>query len=102
MSSAIKNNECAGFLISTHCQRSIDVRDISLDDVIQTVNSGEVIAKYDWDKPFPSKLILNFIENSPIHVVVAQDPASLICILITAYRPDPSLWKPGFKSKKNG
>ncbi len=78
----------------------MDVRNVSLDEVIDTVNFGEVIEKYDADKPYPSKLILKFVNNRPLHVVVSQDPFSLRCILITAYWPDPYKWQPDFKTRK--
>ena len=94
-----KNLHCNGFIVSLHCQKAIDIRDLSLDDIIETVEYGEIIMSYDDDTPYPSKLILKFVNNIPLHVVVSQDPNSLQCILITAYEPDKDLWQPDFKSK---
>jgi hypothetical protein len=97
----IKTVDCKGYIISMHCQRAIDQRDILLDYLIQTVDYGEIIAKYDDDKPFPSKLILKFVGNKPLHVVVAQHPGSFECILITAYWPDSDIWQYDFRNRIN-
>ncbi len=37
--------------------------------------------------------------GQPLHVVVAQNPATSICVLITAYVPDPLLWDETFTRK---
>jgi hypothetical protein len=87
-------------MISTHCQKAMDMRDIYLYELIDTVEFGEVIAKYDMDKLFPSKLMLKFVNDRPLHVVVAQNPFTLLCILITAYLPDTNKWHHDFKTRK--
>ena len=61
--------------------------------------SGEVIASYPEDKPYPSVLLLGFVLQQPVHVVVARDPASGACHIVTVYRPDPLLWGPDFKTR---
>jgi hypothetical protein len=99
--SSSKNLNCTGFIVSLHCQKAIDLRNIFLDDVIETVEYGEIIATYNNDKPFPSKLILKFVTGNPLHVVVSQNPDSLECILITAYEPDENIWEANFKFKLN-
>lgn len=45
-----KNLHCNRFIVSLHCQKAIDIRDISLDDIIETVEYGEIIMSYDYDK----------------------------------------------------
>ena len=94
-----QNLNCNGFIISLHCQKAIDLRNILLEYVIETVEYGETISVYNNDKPFPSKLILKFVNGNPLHVVVAQNPNSLECILITAYKPDENIWELNFKLK---
>jgi hypothetical protein len=74
--------------------------DISLTDLVEAIESGEIIAKYQSDKPFPSRLILKFVSGKPIHIVVAQNPVSFECILITTYVPDQNILNPDFKTKK--
>ena len=102
MELSVKTIDCRGFIISRHCQKRMDIREILLDEIIETINYGELITKYEEDKPFPSNLILKFVNGRPLHVMVAQDPVSLQRILITAYWPDYNTWQPDFRNKKNG
>ena len=66
----------------------------------ETVLHGEVIQEYKDDKPFPSKLILNFIGRRPIHIVVAQNKETKECIVVTCYKPDINIWTNDFKTKR--
>jgi len=74
-------------------------RDISLEEVKFILNTGEVIREYKDDKPYPSFLILGFTDNRPLHLLVAQDSDTGICIMVTAYEPDKNLWSTDFKTK---
>jgi len=84
--------DCSGFIFSSHAVNAMIVRNIPADDVIKVIERGEVIAEYPNDKPYPSKLLLDFIEGRAIHVVVAQNNKSTQCIVITCYFPDLTLW----------
>jgi signal recognition particle subunit SEC65 len=75
------------------------VRNILADDIIEVIEYGEIIVEYPNDKPYPSRLLLNFIKGKAIHVVVAQNSSSKQCIIITCYFPDPALWDKDFKIK---
>jgi len=75
-------------------------RNISVDDVKFVLENGEVVITYSYDKPYPSYLILGYINNRPLHVVVGKDDGLGRCIIITAYEPDANIWQTGFKSKK--
>lgn len=72
-----------------------------MDQVKEIAIKGEMIASYVDDKPFPSKLILGYLENQPLHVVIAENRKENRCIVITAYKPDPQLWDKEFKNKKD-
>lgn len=61
---------------------------------------GEVIADYPEDAPFPSRLLLGFALGQPVHVVVARDPESGACFVVTVYRPDPQLWEQDHKTRR--
>ena len=91
--------KCSRFVYSAHSLQAIINRNIAVEEVEETINSGEVITSYETDKPYPSKLVLNFISAKPIRVVAAQNPDTLECIVITAYVPDPLLWDREFKQK---
>jgi len=75
-------------------------RNIAADDVERAIAMGETITTYPNDKPFPSQLILYFVEGSrALHVVVSQDMITGICYIITTYEPDPDIWTTDFRKK---
>jgi hypothetical protein len=45
--------------------------------------------------------MLASVNDRPIHIVVGKDEEKERCIVVTAYEPDPSIWEPGFKSKRS-
>jgi len=93
--------ECQEVKFTGHALRRMFERGIGVDDVLAVVTSGETIADYPEDSPFPSYLILGFVRSSPIHVVVAMDGLKKTCHIITAYPPDPAQWKADFKSRRS-
>ena len=61
-----------------------------MDDIIQSL-IGAI--------PYPSCPILGMAINGKyLHVVVSHDEAFIY--LITAYYPDPQLWEPDFKARR--
>jgi hypothetical protein len=76
-------------------------RNISVDDVRVAVDSGEIIMSYIHDRPYPSYLMLGYINDKPLHVVVAKDDQLNRCIIVTTYTPDENIWNSDFKSKKD-
>lgn len=74
-------------------------RGISDEDIRAVLLSGEVIAAYPNDEPFPSQLVLGRARGKPLHVLIAQ-PEDDHMIVITAYQPDPKLWESDFKRKR--
>ena len=75
-------------------------RDINRETVVKAIGSGQIIASYLDEQPHPSFLLLDFSENTPIHVVLAQDQEDNSCIVITAYIPDKALWANNFKKRR--
>jgi hypothetical protein len=69
-------------------------------EVMEVLRTGEVIAEYPEDKPFASRLLVGFAGPGPIHVVVAPDPATRVCHVVTVYRPDPDRWEAGFRARR--
>lgn len=85
--------------ITEHARRRLVERGISVNDIIRCIDTGEIIKQYEDDKPFPSCLILGVaIDEEYIHVVVSHDSEWIY--LITAYHPDPDVWDPDFKTRK--
>lgn len=52
------------------------------------------------DQPYPSRLILGFIANRPLHMVLAEAKDTQEIIIITVYEPDPKNWEPGFELRR--
>jgi hypothetical protein len=92
--------DCSSVLFSGHALRRMFERGLSKEDVMAALNGGEVLAEYPDDLPYPSALLLAFVEGSPIHVVAARDAESGSCFIVTAYRPDPTAWSDDFKSRR--
>ena len=92
-------NKAEQIAITEHARRRLVERGISVDDIIQCIDTGEIIKQYEDDKPFPSGLILGaVVDEAYIHVVASHDSEWIY--LITAYHPDPDIWEPDFKTKK--
>lgn len=84
-----------------HALRRMLQRRINPDDVEQMVAAGEVIEDYPDDYPYPSRLLLGFIETQPLHIVVADNTADNEWIVITAYEPDTARWTLDFRRRRN-
>jgi hypothetical protein len=85
--------------ITEHARQRLLERGIAISDIIRCIAEGEIIKQYEDDKPFPSCLILGMsVNDSYIHVVASHDDEWIY--LITAYHPDPEVWEPDFKTRK--
>lgn len=91
--------DCRKIMIGEHAFRRMFEREIAVESVLETLKKGEVIKAYPEDKPYPSYLILNFINEKPLHVVVAADPENGFCFVVTVYEPDTKKWSGDFKTK---
>ncbi len=91
-----------GFKLSfrLHALKSMFERSISVDEVRDVVDNGEVIKEYADDQPYLSRLILGWIEKRPLHIVAADNDADEETIIITAYEPNPTVWEDDFKRKR--
>jgi hypothetical protein len=75
-------------------------RNISVAQVKFAINSGEEIRSYADDKPYPSKLLLVFENEVPLHVVIALNNEEKKCIVVTAYHPETAVWMTDFKTRR--
>ena len=48
-------------------------RDILVEDVKQVIETGEIITEYPNDNPYPSYLVLDYVNLRPLHIVMARD-----------------------------
>ncbi|MBO9362919.1 MAG: DUF4258 domain-containing protein [Thermoflexus sp.] len=68
-------------------------------EVESELKTGETIATYPDDEPYPSRLILGWVGGRPLHVVVADDPVRNVLIVITGCEPDSPLWDSHFQRR---
>jgi hypothetical protein len=91
---------CATIHYSRHAFERMFERAIAPDVVRWIVTTGEVIADYPDDRPYPSALMLGFDQARPIHVVAARNAITNECHVVTVYVPDPALWDVTFKKRR--
>ena len=83
---------------TTHALTRMRERKISSETIINAILSGEIIKKYQDDKPYPSCLIFNNDYNEPLHVVVSTDSDSIY--IITTYLPTLDEWENDCKTRR--
>ena len=80
-----------------HAKREMESEEfgpISTSEVVEAVESLEVIVEYLDDLPYPSALILGFTSRlRPLHVVCAFNDIEDSLIIVTVYQPDPERWE---------
>jgi hypothetical protein len=85
---------------SVHALQAMYLRNISVEEVRNTLATGKSIETYPDDRPYPSLLILSWSGSRPIHVVSAQNQTDSETVIITVYEPDLARWEPGFERRK--
>jgi hypothetical protein len=66
------------------------------EEILSTVDTYAIVEEYPDDKYLPSYLIL----AEDFHILFAVDTAGNDLRVVTAYRPDPDEWEPGFTRRK--
>jgi hypothetical protein len=92
--------ECREVVFSSHAVKRMFERGINPIDVRAIINSGEVIAEYPDDTPYPSCIVLGVINDRAIHAVVAIKPDGQKCHVVTVYPADPELWSNDFRTRR--
>jgi hypothetical protein len=90
----------ARLVYRVHAVERMAERAIGDVDVRLVLDSGEVIAEYPGDLPYPSRLVLGWLSSRPIHVVAADNHDDQPTIVITVYEPDPTLWETDFRTRR--
>lgn len=70
-------------------------------DIRYVLNNGRIIEQYPEDFPYPSCLVMSWVDGRPVHVVAALNDDDLETIIITVYEPDPRAWDNGFTRRKS-
>ncbi|MCL1820068.1 MAG: DUF4258 domain-containing protein [Oscillospiraceae bacterium] len=85
--------------VTKHARIRLIERGITIGDVQNAAQTGEIIKQYEDDAPFPSCLLLGKTEqNKYIHIVASIDSGYLY--VITAYYPDENEWESNLKIRK--
>lgn len=92
--------DCRSTRLSRHALERMFQRTIAQTGVLDVLRHGQIVEEYADDAPYPSQLLLGWCDGNPLHVVVARDPASGLCIVITVYRPDAAQWGVDFRTRK--
>ena len=89
------------YLFSGHVFKRMAERGFSPDTIKNIIKNGVIIKEYPDDTPYPSRLILGYDGNRPIHVVSAYDQNDDIEYIITVYEPNTQLWTSDFTKRRN-
>ena len=90
--------ETPRLMYRVHALQRMVERGIREEDVARVISEGKEIESYPQDQPYPSQLVLGWVDGRPIHVVAAKAEHEII--IVTVYQPDPSQWEPGFERRK--
>ena len=86
-------------VFSGHAVQRMFSRKITKEEVKIAIEQGNKIEDYADDTPFPSCLIMDFINNRPLHVVCSTDESTQTIYIITVYIPDPERWDNNFSRR---
>jgi len=92
--------DCKTLHFSRHAFERMFQRGINPETAAQIVKKAEIIIEYPEDQPFPSALLLGYHGKQAVHAVVAREPITGNCHLVTIYWPDPAIWDESFKKRR--
>lgn len=81
-------------------QRMVERR-ITITGVKQALLCGEIIEQHPDDKPYPSCLVLGWLESGdPLHIKCSCKPGTQKLRIVTVYEPDEAHWEKDYKTRK--
>ena len=80
----------------------LEGRFIARDEILNAVESFQIIEAYPEDKYLPSFLVLAKGERSAFHALIAVDFEGGNVRIITAYRPGREHWMPDLMTRRKG
>ncbi len=93
--------DCREVDFTRHALTRMFERGIGRPDISSILSSALVVVEdYPNDQPYPSQLVLGWRGQEPLHIVVAFDKYSGLCIVVTAYIPDVAEWNIDWKTRK--
>ena len=87
------------FIKRVYC-KNIIIDESNIREYIDEIENGTVIKSYPDDTPYPSRLILGFDGQRPVHVVSAYNSENDTEYVITVYEPDALKWSDDFTERR--
>src|SRR5439155_26832912 len=88
--------------VTDHADEEARANSLKLDEIIFSLSNGEIIEKYESDRPYPSCLFFGQTHSGvAVHSVWAYNIENGWAVLNTAYRPDPERWA-NWRERKKG
>jgi hypothetical protein len=88
-------------IFRVHALQRMFEREISVENVRQALDTGEVIEDYSGEMPEPAMLILGHRRKQSFHVVISENAKTNDVTIITVYLPDPHKWKKGNRTRRS-
>jgi len=83
-----------------HVNMRLNSRFIPRENIIQSVQSFEIIESYPGDKYLPSYLMYAHFGEDVFHILFAIDVSGDHVRIITAYRPNENEWELNLKRRR--
>lgn len=83
-----------------HVNMRLRGRHVTRREILDAVDTYEIIESYPEDKYLPSYLVLAKHGGSAFHVLFATDVENDNVTVVTAYRPDPKEWNPDLRTRR--
>ena len=87
-------------LFRVHAVQRMFERNVSVRNVAQALQDGEIVEDYSSEMPEPSRLVLGFQGKRPFHVVTSENVERDETTVITVYLPDPQKWTKDFRNRR--
>jgi hypothetical protein len=76
-------------------------RGITATMIEKAVEFGEIIEREPYDQPYPSVLVLGWLESGdPLHIKCSRSPQAPNLRIVTVYEPDDAQWQSDYKTRK--
>ena len=82
-----------------HAIRRMFDRGIAKEDVVSALQGCDNIAANPDDRPYPSRLVLGYSADKPLHLVVADNEDDKERTVITVYEPDGDKWSDDLRTR---
>lgn len=83
-----------------HVNMRLKERFIPRTDIINSVDTYEIIEEYPEDKYLPSCLVYAKYNNYILHIQMAIDIKNNAVTIVTAYKPTLDKWEKDFKTRR--